>query len=94
MFKLRVSWQQREETMKEIEVRTIHQHGKVAAARRTREIEKTDGRKCRNDLGTKHTHTHTDGRLRLSSLKGGVKKGMSADPHPEGQISPGAVRID
>lgn len=92
MFKFRVSWQQKEETKKEIEVRTIHQHRKAAAARRTREIEKTDGRKCRNDLGTKHTHT--DGRLRLSSLKGGVQQGMSAVPHPEGQISPGAVRID
>jgi hypothetical protein len=56
MFKFRVSWQQREETKKEIEVRIVHQHGKVAAVRRTREIEKMDGRKCRSDLGTKHTH--------------------------------------
>jgi hypothetical protein len=55
--KCRVSWQQREETKKEIEVRTIDPHGKVTAARRRREIEKTDGRKCRNDLGTKHTQT-------------------------------------
>jgi hypothetical protein len=56
MFKFRVSWQQGEETKKEIEVRTMHPPGKVAAGRRKREIEKTDGRKCRNDLGTKHTH--------------------------------------
>jgi hypothetical protein len=40
------------------------------------------------------THTVTGGRLHLSGLKRGDKKGVSADPHPEGQIGPGAVKID